>query len=91
MPHRRHPNVQETGMAIEMLQTRCNVQIDEQVTKRHCSLWQIYKETESAKERPRSGKQRCTTQSDCTAILYCKGRENDSTLKERQHAWSKQF
>lgn len=91
MPHRRHPNVQETGMAIEMLQKRCNVQIDEQVTKRHCSLWQIYKETESAKERPRSGKQRCTTQSDCTAILYCKRRENDSTLKERQHAWSKQF
>lgn len=71
MPHGRHPNVQETGMAIEMLQTRCSVQIDEQVTKRHCSLWQIYKETESAKERPRSGKQRCTTQSDCTAILYC--------------------
>lgn len=28
MPHGRHPNVQETGMAIEMLQTRCNVQID---------------------------------------------------------------
>lgn len=42
MPHRRHPYVQETGMAVEMLQTRCNVQIDEQVTKRHCSLWQIY-------------------------------------------------
>lgn len=71
MPHRRHPNVQETGMAIEMLQTRCNVQIDEQVTKRHCSLWQIYKDTESAQERPRSGNnavQRSQTElPSCTA------------------------